>query len=431
MKNKVVNNASWLIGCHLLQAVLNLLITMMTARMFGPSNFGVLNYASSVVAFAFPFANLGIRNVLVQEFISHDSFEEGEILGTTYGLTFASSVLSILGILAFSFVFNRNEPETIIVCFLYGLSLIVQIFEMTSYWFLAKLKSKYSSIITLVSFLFTACYKFILLFKGKSLRWFALSYSLDYFIIGILLVIVYKKMGGSKFSFSFAKAKDLFSRSKYYILSELMIVIFGQTDRIMLNLMIDPSATGFYSAALTCAGMTSFIFTAIINSFRPIIFEAHNHDDDLFSYRVTLLYSIIIYSGIIQSFFISIFAELIIKIIYGVAYTPAVPILRFAAWYTILSYIGPVRNIWILAENKQRRIWIYDLLSAVLNVILNYIMIPIFGMGGAALATLFTQLFGNVILGFLFNELRPNNKLLVKSLNPKYLFRMVRDLLEV
>ena len=50
-----VKNASWIIGCKLAKAVLTLIVTMLTARYLGPSNYGLINYAASIVTFVFFF----------------------------------------------------------------------------------------------------------------------------------------------------------------------------------------------------------------------------------------------------------------------------------------------------------------------------------------------------------------------------------------
>ena len=57
------------------------------------------------------------------------------------------------------------------------------------------------------------------------------------------------------------------------------------------------------------------------------------------------------------------------------------------------SYLGSVRNVWMLAENKQKYLWIINLSGALGNVILNLILIPIMGVNGAAVASLCTQIF--------------------------------------
>ncbi len=73
--------------------------------------------------------------------------------------------------------------------------------------------------------------------------------------------------------FSLPLAREMFSKSRYYIVANIMVMFFTQTDRVMLKLMVDDSSLGFYSAALTCAGCTSFIILAIIDSVRPMIFQ--------------------------------------------------------------------------------------------------------------------------------------------------------------
>ena len=65
-KNKVINNAIWIIIGKVAQSLLALVIGMLTARYMGPSNYGLISYAASLVAFVVPIMNLGLSNVLVQ-----------------------------------------------------------------------------------------------------------------------------------------------------------------------------------------------------------------------------------------------------------------------------------------------------------------------------------------------------------------------------
>jgi Na+-driven multidrug efflux pump len=76
-----------------------------------------------------------------------------------------------------------------------------------------------------------------------------------------------------------------------------------------------------------------------------------------------------------------------------------------------------VRNIWILAENKYQFLWKINLLGAISNVLLNYVLIPICGAIGAAWASLITQFFTNVIVGFMLPPIRKNNTLMIRGLN--------------
>lgn len=425
-KNRVVKNASWIIACRVVQSVLGLVVSMFTARYLGPSNFGKINYAASLVAFVSPIMFLGMSEILVQEIVNKPE-SEGEAIGSSIIMCICSSFFCILGICAFVNVTSKDEPETLLICLLYSIILVFQAIELIQYWFQAKLLSKYSSITSLIAYLIVASYRIFLLATKKSIYWFAVANALDSLIIAFVLVFIYRKIGNHKLSFSLDRCKQLFSKGKYYIISNLMLVVFAQTDRIMLKMMINDAATGYYSAAVNSANLTAFVFVAIINSVIPTIFESKNISKDSFEKNVSRLYCVIIYAALCQSLAMSILARPIILVLYGKDYMTAVSALRIVVWYTAFSYIGGIRNIWILAEGKQKYIMSINLIGAFSNVVLNYFLIPVIGVNGAAVASLVTQSFMNVAVGFMIPAIRRNNMLMIKGLNPKLITDFLKN----
>ncbi len=422
-ENKVVKNATWIIACKIIQSVLGLIISMISSRYFGPSGYGLINYAISVVAFVVPIMQLGLNSILVQEIVGGKE-REGAILGTSLTMSFITSFFTIGGVILFVSVANAGERDTLIVCALYSIVLITQSLELIQYWFQAKLKSKYTSIVMLIAYVAIAVYRIVLLVSKKSIYWYAVSYAMEYCIISIALLIIYKKCEGDAFHFSWRIARALFKKSKYYILSGLMITVFAQTGRIMLKIMIDDAATGYYSAAVTCVGLTNFVFTAIIDSARPSVFEGQKISYERFETNITRLYSIVIYLSLLQSVFLTILAKPIIYVLFGKQYMPAVPALQIMSWYSTFSYLGSVHAIWILAEGKQKTLWVINLSGALFNIVLNALLIPIWGVNGAAVTALATQFFTNVIVVQVIKGIRGANKLALKSCNPKYLIEM-------
>ena len=150
-KNSVTKNALWIIICKIVQSFLGLIVSMLTARYLGPSNYGLISYAASVVAFVIPIMQLGFRSTLVSEIINNPE-KEGEILGTSIFLNILSSLACVLGISVFVYIANKNETETLIVCTLYSLSLIFQATEMIQFWFQAKLMSQYTSLTSVFAY---------------------------------------------------------------------------------------------------------------------------------------------------------------------------------------------------------------------------------------------------------------------------------------
>lgn len=428
MKNSVFKNASWIIGCKILQSLLNFMIGLITARYLGPSNYGVISYVASVVAFFMPIMQLGLKNTLVKEFIKSPE-KEGAILGTALMLNIISAVFSMAGSIAFVMLVNAGESETILVCTLYSLTLIFNATEMTQYWFQSKLLSKYPSIAALVAYIVVAVYKIFLLVTQKSVVWFAFSNVIDYFLISVILIVIYKKVGGQRLVIDWRLGKELFSRSKYYIIPSLMVMIFQHTDRIMIKLMIGENETGFYSAAITCIGISSFVFTAIIDSARPVILEEKEHNQELYEKRVIQLYSIVTCLSFVQSVGMTVLAEPLVFLLYGGEYAKTADILAGAVWYITFGHYGSVRNIWILAEGKQKYLTGINIVGALANVGLNFVLIQIWGAVGAAVASVITQFFTNVIIGFIIKPIRRNNYLMIKGLNPRVLFELVNMVL--
>lgn len=424
--NRVIQNASWLIVSKIVQSLLGLIIGMISARYLGPSNYGLINYAASVVAFVLPIAQLGFNSVLVQEYTNHPD-EEGKIMGTTIVGSLCSSFICIAGVVCFTLIANPGENITTLVCWLYSLMLFFQAFELIVYWFQSKLLSKYTAIVSFIAYLIVSGYKIFLLVSEKSVEWFAISYSIDYFLIAISLFIIYKKLGGQRISCSFSIFKRIFFASKYYIISGLMVTIFGQTDKIMLKLMLGDSVTGYYSAAITVASLSSFVFTAIIDSFRPSIFQ-HKKDGDVEAYEKSLLklYSVITYLALAQSIVMTIFSGLIINILYGNDYAPSAIVLQVIVWYSTFSYLGGAKDVWILAEGKQKYLILLNGTGALINVVLNYILINQWGAIGAAIASIITQAFTNIIMPIIIKPLRHNVMLMIKSLNPKVLIGVLK-----
>ena len=422
--NRVLKNTFWIIACKVLQMGLNLVVSMLTARYLGPGNYGLINYAASIVAFLVPVMQLGLRSTLVQELVNNPE-KEGKILGTAVALNVLSAAACIVGIVSVTSVINAGETETILICGLYSISLLFQATEMIQYWYQAKLQSKYPSLAMLLSYVVVSAYKIYLLATGKSVYWFAVSQTLDALLISVLLFVFYRKMGQQKLSVSLPLGRQMLSKSRYYIVSGLMVNIFQLTDRMMIKLMIGDVVTGYYSAAVACAGISSFVFLAIIDSARPDILLNKKKDQKAFEEGMANLYCVMIYLSLAQSVAITVLADPIIRLLYGAQYLDSIPILRLVVWYTTFAYLGTVRNIWILAEGRQKVLWIMNLCGAMANVLLNLALIPRWGSLGAAAASIVTQFISNVVMNSMLPETRGCNRLMLMGLDPRRLGHLV------
>lgn len=282
----------------------------------------------------------------------------------------------------------------------------------------------------LVGYIVVSAYKIFLLITKKSVYWYAVVYSIEFGIIGITLLGFYFAQGGQPLRFSWQMVKRLFSGSYPYIFSALMVTLFQNTDHVMLKMMSGDAENGFYSAAITCASVVSFVYAAIIDSMRPVILANKKTGSEEYGKSISSLYCIIVYLAVAQGLAFTLLAKPIVWVMYGSNYLKTVPILQILVWYVSFSQMGRIRNIWILAEGKQKILWKINLAGALLNIVINAVLIPFWGAFGAAFASFATQIFVNFILGFIVKPLRENNRLLMMGLHPRFLRGLIRKMLK-
>lgn len=422
LNNKVAQNVGWLIGGKIAQMALSLFVGVLSARYLGPSNYGLISYSNALIAFFMSLCTLGINSVIVKELIDHPE-EQGEALGTAIFLRVVSSFLSAVMAVTVSFVADYGQWETVAVVALSSVSLVFHALDTINYWFQAQYKSKVTAIAGFIAYFVTAAYRIVLLILGKSVMWFAFATSVDYIALGTVLLIAYKRSGGSKLAISFAKGKTILSKSYHYILSGLMVSIYGHTDKFMLKHMLDEAQVGYYATATALCGMWTFVLSAIIDSAYPSIVGAFKQSKELFDKRNRQLYAIVFYVSVVVSVAFTLLGHIAIKILYGDAYMPATGPLRVITWYTAFSFLGVARNAWVVCNDKQKYIKYMYIPAIIINVGLNYLMIPVWDATGAAAASLITQICTSILLPFCIRDLRPNAKLMLEAI-------LLRDVFE-
>lgn len=413
--NRTVKNAWWMIAEQIVQMGISVVLGVLTARYLGPSNYGIINYCSAFVIFFTSISTLGLEGIVVKELVNgRDS--EGEIIGTGLAMRLAASALSILSICLILLVLNPGDILVMKVGLIQSLVMLFRAFELMDFWFQSYLNSKYVAIIKSISYVLVAVYKIFILATDKSVEWFAFSTSLDFLIIAVLVTIAYYKKGGQALKVSIKRARALISQSYHFILSSLIITVYNQMDKVMIGQMLGDKYVGLYSAALTICNYWLLVPVAVINSARPTIMERKKTGDEkAYLANIHRLYFVLIWSSIVVSLGVSVLSKFILGILYGQQYAVASSVLSIAIWFTTFSVLGTARGIWIMCENLNEYVKKIVLWGAIINFVLNALLIPRLGINGAAIATLITQIFNCLFAPMIYKKTRIHTKYVVQA----------------
>ncbi len=404
-KKLFFSNIGWLMGGKIVNMILQFVVSLATARYLGPSNFGTINYVAAYISFFSSIASLGLAVIVIKD-ISIGKYDNNEIIWTSIGMRLLIALLSAISIVSLMFITNRNDPLIVQIAILESLSIIFSAFDTINYYFQAKLLSKWMSIAGVLAYIGMSLYRIYLLAVNADIVWFALAMSTDMIFLSIFLLIFYIKEEGFYPKFSWKQGKRLLKQSYHYLIAGLIMILYAQIDRVMLGNMLDRAAVGYYSAALTIATLWSMVPSALIQSISPILYEAAENNREVYLRRLRQSYCLLFWLNAAYSIFVCVFAKWIIIILYGRDYLVGTEALRIVVWYYGISTMSTLTQVYLSSENKNKYINYFCLSGLVIDIVMNLLLIPKWGINGAAVATLITNIVIQIIMPLLYKETR-------------------------
>lgn len=419
---KVAKNTSWAFFQNIFIMLLSVITTGVIARYFGTQNYGIFNYILSIVSLFTGIASMGINHIAVKD-LAQKPEEEDKIMGTSFFIRNVIATILIIIAETTILILTNNDITSMLIGLLLSLIMLCNTSEVIDYYATANLKVKYLAISKILSYIiFSMSKMFIVIFK-LDIIFYSATYLIEAILYAVFLFISYRiinKKTQKKIKWSFDKqyAKKLLSKSWYFALSSIMVTIYMRIDQVMLGRMIEDKAqVGIYSAAVRIAEMWTFVPNSIITTFKPIIMKYKGEKKEK-EYRLNLqlLYDISSIICITFAILITICSKLIIYILYGNEFLQASEILCILVWGIWFGVLGNVHYVWLTCENKGKFSLFYSGVGSISNIIMNFLLIPKYGMYGAAIATLTSQFLANIISFALIKETRRLSIYAVKSM---------------
>lgn len=410
-------------GHRILSMVVALFVGVYVARYLGPERFGLLSYAGSFVGLFTALATLGLDGIMVRELVKTPERRD-ELLGTAFWLKAGGAILMWIGIAA-AVPFTNNDTQTNILIVIIALGVIFQAFNVIDFSYQAEVKSKYVVYAQLFQLAVSSITKLILIWISAPLVWFAGVFLLDALIHAAGITTMYLKNTGKVWAWKWrwGTAKELLRDSWPLILSGMAMSIYMRIDQVMIKEMLGAEQVGYYAAAVRLSEAWYFIPMAITSSVFPAIINAKKQSEALYYQRLQKLYDLMAWLAVAIALPTTFLAAWVIRVLYGDAFLPAAGVLSIHIWAGVFVFLGVASGKWFICENYIKKNFYRTLFGMAINVILNLILIPLYRIYGAAIATFLGQMAANLIYDIFDKQIYPSLKLKINALNPFYFFK--------
>jgi len=414
---KVIGNTGWLFSDQILRMGIGLVVVAWVARYLGPAQFGLMNYARSFVALFAALATMGLDNIVVRNIVRDPSCRD-ETLGTAFVLKFLGGVATLFLTLATILILRPDDSLTHWLVVIAGAATIFQAFDAIDFWFKSQVKSKYVVYAKNGAFLAVAAVKVLMILMKAPLIAFACANASEIALGGFGLVVAYRKSGlhVSAWKSSVAQAKILMRDSWPLILTGVVTMIYMRIDQVMLGQMTNDHEVGIYSAAVRLAETWYFVAMAVSASVFPSVVEARALGDQRFYKRLQKFYNLMAIMGYAVAVPVTFLAGWVIRIFFGAAYVQAGPMLALLIWAGLFVNLGVARSSFLTTMNWTRIQFMTGFLGCIVNVALNFVLIPRYGGMGAVIATLVAYWFVAHGSCFVYRPMFKTGGMLTRSL---------------
>ncbi len=385
---RYIANTGWFLMARVLSLIFAFCTTIYVIRYLGPENYGTLSYAVSFVSLFGFIASLGIDQIVYRELVKRPE-DEGQIMGSALALKLFGGLIATLLTIGTAIVLGVTQIELILICIV-SLTLFGAAGQIITYAYQARVQSKYPALITLAISFILAIAKLLVIFFDKGLIYFALVLLLESVLYAVFFATAYHRhfQKFKEWRLDTSTTQILFANSWPLMLSTVSIMIYARIDQVMLRHYIDVTAVGIYDAAVRLSDVWYIIPNVILGALFPAIINAQKTSLSLFRKRIQLCAALLIGLNLLIILPTNLLAPHIIDILFGSEFIGTADVLTIYIWSLIGFSLGQLMNTYLIAENY---IYIYLYTSAgtvLVNIGLNMLLIPLYGVNGAALATL-------------------------------------------
>jgi polysaccharide transporter, PST family len=413
----ILSNVGWLSVDKFLRMGLTIFVIGWTGRYLGPDQFGVYNSVLAFITLFASFTTLGLSGIVVRDLVRYPN-DKNEILGTAFFLKTIGALVGYISIIAIAYLVQGEDPKTLEYILIYAFGMFFQPFLVIDLWFQSQVKSKYVVIATSTASVVSSLLYIVMIITRQPLVAFVLVATGELLLNAIVLVVAFMltKSNMLQWRFRLNKAKELLGQSWWLILSGIGAMINLKIDQVMLGIMSTNEEAGFFAAAVRLSEVWYFVPGFVAVSVFPALVKLRSTNYPRYRQRLQDLFDVLATIALAVAILGSIFSGLVIRLVYGEAYSRSADILSIHIWAGIFVFMGEILSKWLINENVLEFSIIRHGAGGIINILLNLVLIPLYGGIGAAIATVISYATASYLACFLYPKTREIGLFMTKAL---------------
>ena len=434
---KVVKGTGIVFFGSILGTILGLAGTILIARFYSVEEFGFYGLITFIVTFFIAIASLGLLDGCPRYISYYRGKQDDEKIKSTINSSFiligmSSAIVTILLFFSADFVANQifktEELSILIKIVVIGLPfwtlilLIISIFRGFE-----SVKEKVYLEYFLLGFIKIPLFV-VVISLGLGFNYILIAYTVSIvftFLIAILYLLKNLPEKIKKVKKAVSQTKTLLFFSWPLVFTELGFLLLSGSDKIMLGILATKVELGTYNTSVTIVQYLNVFLVSSVFIFTPIasrLFAEYKMDELKRNYQILTKWLFTLTFPFIIAMFL--FPKTIISILFGERYILAATALQiFVIAYSIQVFLGPSIAT-IIVFGKTKIIMYFTLIGGLTNIVLNYFLIHLYGIEGAAFSTMISLIFTNGLFSlYLFRISR------IHSIRKKFILPVILSVL--
>lgn len=385
-------NISWVASSQLIVNICAFLWTIAIARYLGVNDYGILSFAISFTVLLGMGTDIGMSTYTTRK-LSQDKSKTQKFINNLIPFKIILSLVIFILTALILFLWGYNKLtievaliisiETIFICMIKFIGGVFQAYE----------NQKINSIGEMITSVLLLLFTLLIVVLDLGLVAVALSYALAYLAFLIYMVLnMNRSFGIPKFEFDLSFWKDIAIKSIPFGLSIFFYTVYFSIDVVMIKFLSGNYATGIYNAAYKIVSVFVAFYVIYQYVIFPLMSKLYAENTNLLkvSFEQSFKYSLLILLPI--NIGVYLYSPYIINLIYSSKYALASPAMQILIWTVVFLFINGVATSLLNSIGKELSVTKIYLVTAIFNIILNYLTIPIWSYIGASITTVLSEI---------------------------------------